>query len=100
MANPTFINGVIENRLHPDTFKIPSREDKMAIHPGCYVKVGFVLKDHTPERMWLIVTSLNDDGTITGTLDNDPVFMPFTIGGKFTVSPDNVLALVHQEVKQ
>lgn len=91
-----FMNGVIMNRDHPDTFEIPSDEEKAAIFPGDFVKVGFLTDARIgAERMWLEVTGIRDDGWIHGKLNNDPVIVSHKIGDEFTVHRDHVLSIIN-----
>lgn len=92
--SPQFVNGVIMHRDHPDTFEIPSDEEKAAIFPGDFVKVGFICGKDT-ERMWLEVTGTRADGWIHGTLNNDPVITNLEIGDEFTVHRDHVLSIIN-----
>lgn len=91
----TFVNGVTQNRLHPDTFEIPSNEEKADIQPGDHIKVGFLIDEGNieAERMWLRVTGRNGN-SITGTLANDPVCITaYGFGDEFTVTLDEVLSI-------
>lgn len=92
-----FINGVEMNRLHPDTFEIPSPEEKSAIRPGDFIKVGFKEGGET-ERMWLEVKAITPEGLFQGTLDNDPIVVSVNWGDSFTVHPDNILS-IHETPK-
>ncbi|QXC60090.1 DUF2185 domain-containing protein [Aquihabitans sp. G128] len=62
----------------PDTFPIPSREERDALRTGDMVKLVFVL-DPPPasgpnaERMWVEVRSAQPDGSFDGWLTNQPV---------------------------
>lgn len=93
MIKPTFIDGIAMHQAHPETFYIPTDEAKAAVAPGSLVKAGFIMDGYSTERMWLIVTDVAKDGSITGTLDNDPVKMPLTCGDVFTVRPENLLSV-------
>lgn len=68
----TLLDGEAQNARHPDTFHIPTRSRREGLAAGEIVKLCFVPDDdRAPERMWVIVTGLEDDGYV-GTLDNDP----------------------------
>lgn len=59
------------------TFAFPSQMELDKVAAGVTVKLIFQLKnpgENVPEaeRMWVDVVSRNEDGTLTGTLDNDP----------------------------
>lgn len=68
-------NGVHMNREHPDTFEIPSIEEKKLIEPGDLVKLGFTTRTGWGERMWVRVVSRRRRGYL-GTLHNTPVAIP------------------------
>ncbi|MEL6274771.1 MAG: DUF2314 domain-containing protein, partial [Bacteroidota bacterium] len=55
------------NRRYPDTFDIPSAEEKSAIKPGDLVKLMFAFgtaEDHDVERMWVTFKEQKDDKLI------------------------------------
>ncbi|MCU1351567.1 MAG: hypothetical protein JWM05_776 [Acidimicrobiales bacterium] len=62
----------------PDTFPIPSLEERTALRTGDMVKLVFVL-DPPPasganaERMWVEISLAHDDGSYEGWLTNHPV---------------------------
>lgn len=89
------VDGVEMNRAHPDTFEIPSDAEKQAAVslPGCYVKIGFIVEPRT-ERMWVCVERVNQDGTISGWLDNDPVVaVMLKHGDRITFELRHILAV-------
>lgn len=67
-----------QHAAFPDTFPIPSEEERRALRTGDMVKLVFVL-DPPPEagpnaeRMWLEVRNASDDGSYDGWLTNQPV---------------------------
>lgn len=69
MEKKPFVNGVERNQQHPTTFHIPSASEIDAISPGVYVKVAV---DGDPgERFWVMVDSVESDGSIKGRVNND-----------------------------
>lgn len=66
MQNYTLSDCAKTNAEHPDTFFIPTQEEKEAIRPGDSVKLVF-LGTEGGERMWVRVT-----GKSIGTLANNP----------------------------
>ena len=75
MKGHTLLDGVVRNRQHPSTFRIPSDDKKQAIHVGEVVKLGFMTTHNNPEdlneRMWVIITELTKNGYL-GKINNDP----------------------------
>lgn len=72
-------SGVKLHEQHPDTFWIPSEEDKNEIKPGYRVKLVFNLRGGG-ERMWVVVDEVR--GTkFVGTLWNHPAFIPRLYAG-------------------
>ena len=55
---PRLESGVENNRKWPDSFWIPSDEEKAAIVLGDHVKIGFRSRDNWGERMWFEVTKI------------------------------------------
>jgi hypothetical protein len=69
-------SGVEMNRQYPETFEIPTVEEKRALRPGCMVKLMFMLKDGSGERMWVRITESAGHGHHVGALSNTPAFIP------------------------
>ena len=59
------------HRESPDTFDVPSPEEKAALRSGDLVKLIFVPRRGQVERMWTIVDRVEGD-RLVGRLDNDP----------------------------
>jgi hypothetical protein len=57
---------------HPDTFEIPSVEERMSLRVGDVAKVIFesLKPGYEPERMWVVVTEIHEPGKYTGEVDN------------------------------
>lgn len=84
-------SGVKMHRNHPDTFQIPSDEEKAAIQPGDFVKLMFDAGDHGTERMWVKVTSLDP---LAGTLANSPFGIPdLSFGDHITFAPKHIICI-------
>lgn len=65
----------------PYTFYLPSKTVLDKLKVGSLVKLMFACdvendKGWTAERMWVIVTDINESCSFTGTLDNDPYYIP------------------------
>ena len=101
MTTPTYTlsDGVKLHAENPDTFAIPSDEDKAAITRGSFVKLIFSptekSDDTMPERMWVEVTHLDNGGErITGTLANNPLSLESPqYGDEIHFTPDNIIAI-------
>jgi hypothetical protein len=86
-------SGVEHNRLYPDTFWIPSQEEKARIAPGTPVKLMFGMKDGWGERMWVTVTEVKKD-RLVGTLRNQPIGIPRLYwGDKVKFHRDDIIDL-------
>lgn len=68
-------SGVERNRKYPETFWIPSVDEKRAIGPGASVKLMFEMNDGWGERMWVDVVSVKKR-RLVGELRNCPVGIP------------------------
>lgn len=72
------LDAVAQHEAFPDTFPIPTAQERGALRTGDMVKLVFVL-DPPPssgpnaERMWVEVRSAQPDGTYEGWLTNKPV---------------------------
>lgn len=89
-------SGEERNKLAPDTFPIPSRDARENLEVGDEVKLIFRdlndPEDNIVERMWVLVESRGDDGTYTGTLDNDPFEMQYIEAGDLVrFGPEHVI---------
>lgn len=73
-------SGVRRHRKHPDTFWIPSEEERGAVVSGMEVKLTFEMRDGWCERMWVTVIGRKGRKLI-GRLDNEPVGIPRLLGG-------------------
>ena len=71
------IDGEERNQANPDTFDIPTQEERTNLKEGDYAKLIFRIEmddtgeDDDRERMWVIVKERTSSGYI-GTLDNQP----------------------------
>lgn len=86
-------SGVERNRLHPDTFDIPTFEDKAVIEPGDVVKAMFEMKkpERWGERMWVDVMKVKRRH-IVGRLSNQPIGIPrLCFGDKVKVRFDHII---------
>lgn len=74
-------NGVKRNKQSPESFWIPSVDEKAMIQPGDIVKLMFETRTGPGERMWVRVSAVGKL-RLKGTLMNDPIFMPRLSHGK------------------
>jgi uncharacterized protein YegJ (DUF2314 family) len=95
MTNPSWKldDGVERNRLHPETFEIPSAPERETLKPGDHVKLAF-LTPHGEcggERMWVEVTNAKGQ-TCVGALKNNPVVIEdLEWGQEIKFTPRHVL---------
>ena len=86
-------SGVEQNRRYPDTFDIPTLDDKAVIEPGDMVKAIFEMRrpERWGERMWVEVVKVKR-GHIMGHLHNQPVGIPrLDFGDKIKVRFDHII---------
>lgn len=67
----TLVDGELQNKLTPETFEIPTKDEVSGIEVGDYAKLGFEEEGKYTERMWVRVISIGDS-VFTGVLDNFP----------------------------
>lgn len=73
----TFISAVAMNKMHPDTFEIPTDADRHNLKPGDFAKLIFKprMKDGITERMWVrVFKRMNKEGVYEGVLQNEPAY--------------------------
>lgn len=84
-------SGVDRHLAYPETFEIPSEEERLTIEPGAVVKLMFEMKDGWGERMWVNVSNVGKRH-FTGTLVNCPVGIPrLAPGDAIKFKPDHVI---------
>jgi hypothetical protein len=89
----TLRSGIKQSRLHPQTFWIPSEEDKDAVEPGSVVKLMFRQSDGWGERMWVIVEKVSRRSMI-GSLANTPVEFPrLDFGSKIKFRREHIIGI-------
>ncbi|MCP3935191.1 MAG: hypothetical protein GY708_07445 [Actinomycetia bacterium] len=92
------LSGIELNAAHPDTFWIPSADEKAKAGRGDYVKLMFESSDGWTERMWVSVRSTSGR-CWKGTLENDPIGLPkYGFGAKLKFNPDNVIDILPADV--
>lgn len=69
------LNAEEKSEANPDTFRIPSLEDRKAIKIGQWAKLVFEGNEIT-ERMWVLVTKVKEN--LVGILDNKPALLPMS----------------------
>src|SRR5579862_5678282 len=91
------------NAAHPNTFHIPTREQREKLATGDGAKLLFEIENRENgrvtgrgvERMWVIVKARNDGGYI-GVLDSDPVTaenLQVRKGDVIAFGPEHVAAI-------
>ncbi len=69
------ISGVERNRLYPESFWIPSEQEKKSLRAGDTVKLVFELKKDGGDRMWVLITRIGKHRH-HGVLMNTAVMIP------------------------
>lgn len=99
-------DGVLRNRQHPDTFRIPPAYQRYLIAQGQYAKLMFriALRDDAGqeteevERMWVIVQRRLGVRRYLGILNNDPHCTKEIAAGMMVVfEPKHVIAIEFPE---
>lgn len=87
-------SGVEMNRLYPDSFEIPSDEEKATLTAGMSAKLMFEMRDGWNERMWVDVVEVRKR-RIVGRLINQPVGLPrLSHGDTVKFKPEHVISIV------
>jgi len=97
----TLTNGIESNKAHPDTFWIPSDEDKDLLEIGDACKLIFEPdnEEQLTERMWVNITEINGDEFV-GELDNDPVSLKMKLGELVKFNRDNIIDIYFYSKEQ
>jgi hypothetical protein len=92
----TLESALIRSEQAPDTFLIPSAEERASLGVGRGVKLLFWIQSADEdvavcERMWVLITGIGADGRYVGVLES----MPTTPGGlhkgaELTFGPEHV----------
>jgi uncharacterized protein YegJ (DUF2314 family) len=88
-------NGEDLNRENPDTFYIPTREERESIKEGDTVKLMFIFEDENAmtERMWVQVVS-KAGNQYKGFLDNVPYSTDsIKAGDEVIFSPEHIIQI-------
>lgn len=83
-------SGVESNREHPDTFEIPTQEDRDSLQPGDRAKLMWQVRGWPGERMWVQIQSRRGDRCV-GRLINDPMFVHLHYGAKVSFHMDHII---------
>lgn len=76
------VSGVERNRQYPETFSVPSEQEKAELRVGDLVKLSFELrKSREGDRMWVEITGIGRRG-YKGLLCNTAVMIPRLEGGR------------------
>lgn len=89
------------HRVHPDTFAIPTRQERWTVSRGHCAKLMFLPRGEpqssqgfSGERMWVEVESQREDGAYIGRLRNAPlVFQSLAFDDEIEFEPRHVIAI-------
>jgi len=89
-------SGLERHRESPDSFEVPSDEDKAVLRPGDLAKLMWHVKRMPGERMWVWITHRDGD-LLIGTLRNDPVFVFKGYGDTVKFHIDDIIDCSYDE---
>jgi len=90
-------SGIETHRKFPDSFWVPSDDEKLGLKPGMSVKLIFEMRDGWGERMWVDVEKIGRRRLI-GRLGNQPIGIPrLSYGDKVKFSLDDVIDIVPED---
>ncbi len=96
------IDGLQRHEANPNTFEIPSLEEKQELKAGDIVKLGFEATEEfddgpSGERMWVRTTKIKGDD-YEGTLSNDPVVIEdLKHGDKVIFNSKHIISIYEPE---
>ena len=87
------INGESKNTQDPETFLIPTVEQRKAVVSGNFVKIGFMSDDPEcfGEWMWVKVCECVEGEIYAGMLANRPLCIPLKPGAWIRFGPEYIL---------
>ena len=89
------LNGVSWSNKHPETFHIPSNEDKKSIQIGTSVKV---VDTKYNERFWVEIEDFVTEDLMIGRIDNELVNkQPYSLDDKIFLIMDNVIDIFNDD---
>ncbi len=89
-------SGLQRHREYPESFWVPSAEEKAQLSPGDSVKLMWSVKRMPGERMWVMITQRNGD-RLVGTLDNYAVFTHLYLGETIEFHIDDIIDYMPQD---
>lgn len=90
----TLVDGEKMNKLHPNTYEIPSKYDVGQLQEGNYVKLCFEEEGGMGERMWVIIKKINGR-KFEGELNNEPLgLQSIKLGDKVFFEKSNIIAIM------
>jgi hypothetical protein len=93
------VSGIDRHQRSPNSFLIPSPDEKSAVKPGDYVKLIFSQGDESlpAERMWVKVTSREGD-SLRGTLASEPYAVTqLAFNALIEFETDHIIAVLSEE---
>ena len=89
------------NSQHPETFSIPSLEERTSLQAGARVKLGFLFLTEQAgeeliqcERMWCMIGEVSN-GRYVGVLESNPVSSPaLQAGDQIRFGPEHVATVL------
>jgi uncharacterized protein YegJ (DUF2314 family) len=94
----TLTNGIESNKAYPNTFWIPSDEDKDLLDIGDACKLIFEPdnEEQLTERMWVNIIEINGDEFV-GELDNNPVSLNMKPGDLVKFHRDAIVDICFED---
>ncbi len=89
-------SGLECNRRYPESFGIPSGEEKAELCTGDLVKLMWSVKRSPGERMWVRITHRDGD-QLVGTLDSWPIFVFMDPGDIVKFHVDDIIDCQYAE---
>jgi len=88
-------NVEVQHRKHPDSFEIAPRRARAQLRPYDLAKVILLLDPPPPvgpkaERLWVVVTKVEPNGSYVGKLDNQPVLVRAMLGDEIRFGPEHI----------
>jgi len=88
-----------KNKLYPETFALPPREQRYGLQPGDIAKLVFTRCDEPreTEQMWVVVTEVLGEGHYQGELNNYPCVVDAEAGDSCEFKASHVADIFVQQ---
>lgn len=97
MVETTLIDGEERAKSSPETFSIPSEDERWGLRVGDFAKIG-LSSENGGERFWVKISNVRDSESeeciYTGLVNNDLIVFAIPFGSPVEFDPCHVLSII------